>query len=118
MLGLRFYLFLFKQNTAYEMRMSDWSSDVCSSDLVKAAIAIPDQGDNTFGNLTFEVAVADDRGKNIANATSAIYAATDRFVGLKPDAWIYQAGKSGRTDERRVGQVCGSTCRSRWAPDH
>src|SRR3546814_9527861 len=27
-------LFLFKQKTAYEMRMSDWSSDVCSSDLV------------------------------------------------------------------------------------
>src|SRR3546814_9753978 len=29
----RVYLFFFKQNTAYEMRISDWSSDVCSSDL-------------------------------------------------------------------------------------
>src|SRR3546814_13331488 len=29
--------FLFKQKTAYEMRISDWSSDVCSSDLVHAA---------------------------------------------------------------------------------
>src|SRR3546814_2630865 len=28
-------LFFFKQNTAYEMRISDWSSDVCSSDLVR-----------------------------------------------------------------------------------
>src|SRR3546814_2342400 len=27
-------IFLFKQKTAYEMRISDWSSDVCSSDLV------------------------------------------------------------------------------------
>src|SRR3546814_14678692 len=27
------YFFFFKQNTAYEMRISDWSSDVCSSDL-------------------------------------------------------------------------------------
>src|SRR3546814_7383795 len=27
------YLFVFKQKTAYEMRISDWSSDVCSSDL-------------------------------------------------------------------------------------
>lgn len=62
---------------------------------VRTAVAIPDQGDATFGSLTFEVAIADDRGKNIANATSAIYAATDRFVGLKPDAWIYQAGKAG-----------------------
>src|SRR3546814_1541762 len=31
--GLLLYLFFFKQKTAYEMRISDWSSDVCSSDL-------------------------------------------------------------------------------------
>src|SRR3546814_5066450 len=30
---LLFYVFFFKQKTAYEMRISDWSSDVCSSDL-------------------------------------------------------------------------------------
>src|SRR3546814_3954272 len=30
-----FYFFFFKQKTAYEMRISDWSSDVCSSDLEK-----------------------------------------------------------------------------------
>lgn len=60
---------------------------------VKASIDIPEQGDDTYGNLTFEVAVADDRGKNIANSVNAIFAATDRFVGLKPDAWIFQAGK-------------------------
>src|SRR3546814_9580442 len=29
-----FYFFFFKQKTAYEMRISDWSSDVCSSDLI------------------------------------------------------------------------------------
>src|SRR3546814_9446029 len=32
-LGTCFVLFFFKQKTAYEMRISDWSSDVCSSDL-------------------------------------------------------------------------------------
>src|SRR3546814_14353464 len=31
--------FFFKQKTAYEMRISDWSSDVCSSDLLKAVLA-------------------------------------------------------------------------------
>src|SRR3546814_8551659 len=31
---LYFFLFFFKQKTAYEMRISDWSSDVCSSDLL------------------------------------------------------------------------------------
>src|SRR3546814_10178356 len=33
-------VFFFKQKTAYEMRISDWSSDVCSSDLAHAAIAV------------------------------------------------------------------------------
>src|SRR3546814_7517876 len=33
MLMLNFFLFFFKHKTAYEMRISDWSSDVCSSDL-------------------------------------------------------------------------------------
>src|SRR3546814_9279665 len=47
------YVFFFKQKTAYEMRISDWSSDVCSSDLllirllrelgVSAAAYIPDR---------------------------------------------------------------------------
>src|SRR3546814_6933749 len=31
----RYYICFFKQKTAYEMRISDWSSDVCSSDLVE-----------------------------------------------------------------------------------
>src|SRR3546814_3159601 len=33
-LSLLFFFFFFKQKTAYEMRISDWSSDVCSSDLL------------------------------------------------------------------------------------
>src|SRR3546814_3188574 len=37
------YIFLFKQKTAYEMRISDWSSDVCSSDLVVAEIRATDR---------------------------------------------------------------------------
>src|SRR3546814_8958158 len=32
------YFFFFKQKTAYEMRISDWSSDVCSSDLIEARL--------------------------------------------------------------------------------
>src|SRR3546814_6226619 len=37
--------FLFKQKTAYEMRISDWSSDVCSSDLLFVLVARPVAGD-------------------------------------------------------------------------
>src|SRR3546814_2411888 len=32
-----YFVFLFKQKTAYDLRISDWSSDVCSSDLVSDA---------------------------------------------------------------------------------
>src|SRR3546814_7357623 len=35
------FFFFFKQKTAYEMRISDWSSDVCSSDLSRRRIAPP-----------------------------------------------------------------------------
>src|SRR3546814_6184074 len=41
-------LFFFKQKTAYEMRISDWSSDVCSSDLVAAGLRKVDY-DNAWG---------------------------------------------------------------------
>src|SRR3546814_5560823 len=37
-----FFFFFFKQKTAYEMRISDWSSDVCSSDLVKTLAGVRD----------------------------------------------------------------------------
>src|SRR3546814_9568902 len=46
--------FFFKQKTAYEMRISDWSSDVCSSDLFELA-----EYGNRIPSLTFEI-VADD----------------------------------------------------------
>src|SRR3546814_7544806 len=49
--------FFFKQKTAYEMRISDWSSDVCSSDLVKfwgvrGSIATPSARHIGFGGNT------------------------------------------------------------------
>src|SRR3546814_5251981 len=37
------FVFFFKQKTAYEMRISDWSSDVCSSDLFGEIIRAPDE---------------------------------------------------------------------------
>src|SRR3546814_9379180 len=41
---IRLFVFLFKQKTAYEMRISDWSSDVCSSDLCRLAPTAPWRG--------------------------------------------------------------------------
>src|SRR3546814_17931677 len=41
MLLTSFFFFFFKQKTAYEMRISDWSSDVCSSDLLAVILRLP-----------------------------------------------------------------------------
>src|SRR3546814_4268260 len=73
--------FFFKQKTAYEMRISDWSSDVCSSDL--------------YG---------------ISNSASI-----EPSLALKNPLMSEQ---TGRSEERRVGKECVSTCRSRWSPYH
>src|SRR3546814_8294589 len=43
--GICFIVFFFKQKTAYEMRISDWSSDVCSSDLIRCADHADEAGD-------------------------------------------------------------------------
>src|SRR3546814_7155874 len=42
-------VFFFKQKTAYEMRISDWSSDVCSSDLMYGQFGLPDLGPRGAG---------------------------------------------------------------------
>src|SRR3546814_4756073 len=55
--------FFFKQKTAYEMRISDWSSDVCSSDLAmlcyvtpKEHLGLPDRDDVKVGVVTYKLA--------------------------------------------------------------
>src|SRR3546814_1080517 len=95
-LFLCFSVFFFKQKTAYEMRISDWSSDVCSSDLMQAA-GIGHAG----ANIDHRVAVGKAGGgqQDLGNRRS-------------PDLVPH------RSEERRVGKECVSTCRSRWSPYH
>src|SRR3546814_4738786 len=88
-----FFVFFFKQKTAYEMRISDWSSDVCSSDLIH----LPDRP-----------------------------VSSSCWLLLQVDSSVFQAGtqlgdiglQHFRSEERRVGKECVSTCRSRWSPYH
>src|SRR3546814_7172387 len=94
-------VFFFKQKTAYEMRISDWSSDVCSSDLTLPWMAHGYEVLLTpLQLLTFYNAVAND-GKMVKPL----------FV-----TEIQQNGQAVRSEERRVGKECVSTCRSRWSP--
>src|SRR3546814_2556330 len=107
---MRYVLFFFfKQKTAYEMRISDWSSDVCSSDLLHWDTALRDDGGPVLGVS----APATVRGHPLLN--ESIY---------MPRQLFDPAGPSGnheiveRSEERRVGKECVSTCRSRWSPYH
>src|SRR3546814_4119171 len=70
--------FFFKQKTAYEMRISDWSSDVCSSDLVgigigeHAALAFGEQpGDHRRHRLTGDAAAPMIAGEDVADLGDA-----------------------------------------------
>src|SRR3546814_5255125 len=96
-------LFLFfKQKTAYEMRISDWSSDVCSSDLI--AIAHVDKG-------TLVVHLAH-------GGAHALQPLENFIVCARMHRNSDQAATECRSEERRVGKECVSTCRSRWSPYH
>src|SRR3546814_2991842 len=95
-LGAR--LFLYKQKTAYDMRISDWSSDVCSSDLSPA---------------TARAFICICTTPVITNAwPSRCAAATAQHVATSVHA---TAERRSRSEERRVGKECVSTCRSRWS---
>src|SRR3546814_3402066 len=99
------FFFFFKQKTAYEMRISDWSSDVCSSDL-DAAFKCDDV--SAFGGI---IAL----NRPLDGATAEAIASIFTEVVVAPDA---DADARARSEERRVGQECVSTCRSRWSQDH
>src|SRR3546814_1098844 len=88
-----FLFFFFKQKTAYEMRISDWSSDVCSSDLRRDPVR----------------ARSGDGADQVADAGGG-----EGVARLAPDRRL----QAGRSEERRVGKECVSTCRSRWSPYH
>src|SRR3546814_4552865 len=104
------YFFFFKQKTAYEMRISDWSSDVCSSDLPQVqAVAATDRLDRLEG-LGEAVAGVDEHDLD-ARVHLGGEVDQDRIVHRRAQAEV-------RSEERRVGKECVSTCRSRWSTCH
>src|SRR3546814_3162051 len=90
-----FVFFFFKQKTAYEMRISDWSSDVCSSDPKTLRRVRIQSGGRLIQKQQFRV---------------------KRRRTRQRDALDHAARQ--RSEERRVGNECVSTCRSRWSPYH
>src|SRR3546814_5627090 len=94
-------IFFFKQKTAYEMRISDWSSDVCSSDLSLPS-ALRCEHRHAFGKPV------------VAHFRPGV----EREPGIKPGGERAEHDlerKHDRSEERRVGKECVSQCRSRWS---
>src|SRR3546814_1272697 len=93
------WCFFFKQKTAYEMRISDWSSDVCSSDLSKG------EREGRPGRLP-------DPAQPRPFFPMLRYFSRRRARSVPPSV------PPSRSEERRVGKECVSTCSSRWWPYH
>src|SRR3546814_15521576 len=100
------------------MRISDWSSDVCSSDLMRVALAgafvsgadwlILDEPSNHLDHARRRDLIEQLRRWR----GGLVVVSHDRRL-LESMARIIE-----RSEERRVGKECVSTCRSRWSPDH
>src|SRR3546814_11297688 len=109
------------------MRISDWSSDVCSSDLLivheNAALLSLAPAPGGHGFLS-----GGDDGRLVRTAADGT---ADELASV-PRKWIEHvvvadhgnalnsqiAYAAGRSEARRVGKECVSTCRSRWSPYH
>src|SRR3546814_15975214 len=121
------------------MRISDWSSDVCSSDLGRV-IGLRLAAQHLFHHLRLEIGIADARedmvegrgldhlsqreleieGLEIILERDQLLAAR-RLVDAVHDGRLLRLQRlrrRARSVERRVGKECVSTCRSRWWPYH
>src|SRR3546814_4155114 len=103
----RCLLFFFKQKTAYEMRISDWSSDVCSSDLMRVTELVS----LNLDSLHMDPPPAWIRclGKGGKERTIPVHEQAVTTITTYLD---------DSSEERRVGKECVSPCRSRWSPSH
>src|SRR3546814_19322329 len=97
------------------MRISDWSSDVCSSDL------------GVKRGFSAALRSAENRGSGIARHVAELFLDADQLVVFGEPVRAREAAgldlsaigrDRERSAERRVGKECVSTCRSRWSPYH
>src|SRR3546814_17604142 len=107
----------FKQKTAYDMRISDWSSDVCSSDLDPVL-----RLRRRWLQLVPVLHLVQEAGLFLACTYQRLERAQTVPQGRdrrrQRPFGISRRQCRGRSEERRVGNECVSTCRSRWSPYH
>src|SRR3546814_9501653 len=113
------FFFFFKQKTAYEIRISDWSSDVCSSDLGRKERSqqVDDRdrqeaGDQQAGEK-HRATVFRSEGAGLRRRPEAH---GREFEELPPEQ-VAVDEEEGRSEERRVGKECVMNVRSRGSPN-
>src|SRR3546814_13793131 len=100
------------------MRISDWSSDVCSSDLDPLGFNFPQS--RMFGDAALLPVILDGTRLH-AGSLVALAVAVAGWVLMSFTIVGFQVrvlGQAPRSEERRVGKECVLTCRSRWVPYH
>src|SRR3546814_15079332 len=100
------------------MRISDWSSDVCSSDLIDGSIGLAglarESGMEPELIATAFIDLGARLGLDWAQQTAEGMAPSDPWERLL----VNGLARDFRSEERRVGKECVSPCRFRWAPYH
>src|SRR3546814_20779400 len=101
------------------MRISDWSSDVCSSDLYRYTakgnlVAVISNGTAVLG-LGAIGALA---SKPVMEGKAVLFKKFADIDVFDIEVDTTDPEKFIRSEERRVGKECVSTCRSRWSPYH
>src|SRR3546814_13439604 len=101
------------------MRISDWSSDVCSSDLfpnLGAGLGIQ-SNEHTVVLLQEDLAIA--KAQTTANVVAAQNCLNGRVLLREVGPYdLLIVVQVKRSEARRVGKECVSTCRSGWSPSH
>src|SRR3546814_15532144 len=112
------------------MRISDWSSDVCSSDLQLPLNNDANSlhgGTKGFDKQLWTVASVESGPTASVTLTLTSPAGDQGYPGTLDVTVTYSLDRAGaltidfgakRSEERRVGKECVSTCRSRWSPYH
>src|SRR3546814_15000123 len=103
------------------MRISDWSSDVCSSDLTVLHPQytwkfIESQWSGRRGWIRQGKAAVNDLWRSDYNTTANNNTVSPSKSPINSRRYVAGPNMMERSEERRVGKACVSTCRSRWSP--
>src|SRR3546814_12275195 len=105
------------------MRISDWSSDVCSSDLESVTLAIrmkPESGWHGYWTNPGAAGLPVEADWDLPTGVtvSSLRHPAPHLLDVQGIASSVHDGPFTRSEERRVGKACVSTCRYRWSRYH